>query len=65
MKAMEDEKNILKKRQREFQQAMAASKDFETLAVTWRYNEIWYSIYVAESVLSKEPGHLFGYRRLT
>ena len=35
-----------------FQQAMAASKDFETRGVAWRYNQIWDSIWVAECVLS-------------
>ena len=43
---------------------MAESRDFETRGVAWRYNEIWYSICVGECVLSKDPGKLFGYRRL-
>ena len=43
---------------------MAASNDFETHGVAWRNNEIWYSLCVAECVLSKVPGNVFGYRHL-
>ena len=47
-----------------FQQAMKASNDFETRGVSWRYNDIWYRICVAECVLSNDQCNLFGYRRL-
>ena len=43
---------------------MAVSRQVETRRVAWRYNEIWFIICVAECVLSKDPGNLFGSRRL-
>ena len=48
----------------EFQNARATSKDSETRGVALKPNEIWYTICVAECVMSKDPINLFGYRCL-
>ena len=47
-----------------FQPATKTTKDLETRGVAWRPNEIWSNICVVESVLSIDPGYLFGYARL-
>ena len=68
MKVMEAEKNCLKKKERQYFNRRwprrKTSKNFETRGVAWRYNEICYNICVAKCVASKDPGYLFGYRRL-
>ena len=48
----------------DFKPETKTCKDVEIRGVAWRPNEIWYSICVAECVLSKERGNLFGYERL-
>ena len=46
-----------------FQSVTKTCKDVEIRGGAWKPNEIWYSICVAECVLSKDPGNLFVYER--
>ena len=48
----------------EFQPETKTGKDMEIRGAAWKPNEILYSICVAECVLSKDPGSLFGYEGL-